>query len=148
MKKILCTILMVLLVNTESNAQYKSLVSGQYALSETINTFNEKTKQPESLTVIEQLVIEVTRTGELSITPTDLKSKYFTKAKGYITIDGDVQFGFTLIRGKSIFSINYNGVITDDGYVKGTLICIYPTSETALKGEWAMKFINMPKKAM
>lgn len=129
-------------------AQFHGLTSGQYVLSENINTINAKTKQPEVLTVIETLDIMVKKTREIMITPIDSKSKYFTDARGYADTSGNIQFGFTYAKGPTIFSINYDGKLNEEGYFKGSLICIYPKSEAAIKGEWAMKKINKQKSFM
>lgn len=143
---LICTIATVTAVQAES--PFTTLTSGDYVLSQSIDTVNKDTGKPEKLVIIETLRVDRKRSKELLITPMDNKSKYFAKAKGFITDSGHVQFGFTLVRNKVIFSVNYDGELTDDGYIKGSVIGIYPGAEAAVKGEWAMKLIAKPKKPM
>lgn len=138
------TLAIIFLIMCNAEARFKKLVSGQYALSEIVNMVDKKTKKPKKLTIIETLHIDVKKNGGLVITPLDKESKYFSPARGFIT-DDSVQFGFTLIRDKVLFSVNYDGKITDDGYIKGGLIVIYPGSKSLITGEWAMKMITIPE---
>ena len=139
----LLAISMLIMSNVE--ARYKKFLSGRYALSEIVNMFDKKTKKPKKLTIIETLDIDVKKNGDFIIIPLDDKSKYFGPAKGFMT-DDSVEFGFTLIRDKTLFSVNYIGKVTDDGYIKGQLLVIYPNSKSLITGDWAMKMITEPKK--
>jgi len=150
MKKIIfiCICSITLITSSEASPPFTTLVSGEYVLSESMNTINKKTNKPETLVIIETLKVDVSRTKQITLTPIDDKSKYFAKAKGFITDNGRIQFGFTLVKEKIIFSVNYDGELTNDGYIKGKVIGIYPGAETPVKGEWAMKLIPKSKKTI
>ena len=135
-------ILVLFFTVSDLTAGIRRLEPGKYALSEIINTIDPKTKKPQKLTIIETLEVVIDLNGDLEIIPLDSKTDYFGRAVGYIDSGGGIVFGFTLLKNKKLFSVNYSGKLTDDGYIKGKLIGIYPKAENAVKGDWAMKMIT------
>jgi hypothetical protein len=119
-----------------------TLRSGKYALCEIITTLNPQNNKTEKLTIIETIEIKMLENGNFIATPLDKTTKYFTNAVGYADRTGKVIFGFTLLKNKKLYSVNYSGNVTIDRYIRGKLIAIFPGAEAAIKGDWAMKEVD------